>query len=180
MERGWRSAETHRRGRGRGRGHSYYCRNLSFALTLRVIPHYSCFLTAWQFPSILHSLRCYLRINSTNKYRLSLWLTWSSGRCCCPFWRVGTGWSLRSLPIILDSMIIFSSFVVLLNCLYHNLQVLLFFFNSSLHSPGRWSGAAAWFGPWVATKDQAVTLSPLPWLGWGGELEEKGKIHGLG
>jgi len=29
--------------------------------------------------------------------------------------------------------------------------------------------------PWPGTKDHAVTLSPLPPLGWGGEWKEKGK-----
>jgi len=26
------------------------------------------------------------------------WATWSSGRCLCPWQRVGTTWSSRSLP----------------------------------------------------------------------------------
>jgi len=34
--------------------------------------------------------------------------------------------------------------------------------------------------PWPATKDHTVTPLPLSPLGWGGEWEEKGKIHELG
>jgi len=34
--------------------------------------------------------------------------------------------------------------------------------------------------PWLATKDQAVSLSPLSPVGWGGEWEEKGKTPGSG
>ena len=31
---------------------------------------------------------------------------------------------------------------------------------------------------WSATKGHAVTLLPLPSLGWGGEWKENGKTHG--
>jgi len=37
---------------------------------------------------------------------------------------------------------------------------------------------AVW--PGLATKDHAVTLSPLPSLGWGGEWKKKSKTRGSG
>jgi len=58
--------------------------------------------------------------------------------------------------------------------------VISWFLHAKLHAKSKYGNVFIIVWPWLATKDHAVALSPLPLLGWGGEWKEKGKTRGLG